>query len=63
MFRQLKEMKQRKERKKAVKQNWRLLRGLRCSYCKEVNGGRCNKHCQLLLMQTKARELELDSEE
>jgi len=53
--------KETRKKKRAIKQNWKLLRGLKCAYCLEANKGRCKDFCQLLLLQTKERERELDS--
>ncbi len=44
------------KRKKCIKQNWKLLKALKCSYC----GSYCDAHCLLLLLQNKARQLELE---
>ncbi len=57
-----KKFNEKREKKKAVKQNWKLLQRLKCSYCMSVNKGTCGKHCELLLRQTKQRELEMDEE-
>lgn len=49
-----------KERK-IIKQNYKLLKALKCQYCSyENNSNQCNMQCVELLMQIKKREKYID---
>lgn len=53
-------MSERMKKQKIARQNWKLLKKLRCSRCEHNDNGVCNQHCKLLLMQTKLLEYEID---
>lgn len=45
--------------KKAIRQNYKLLKSLKCKYCSN-DPKVCDRHCLLLAEQIKDRERELD---
>ncbi len=50
-------MESRKLIKRKIRQNWRLLKKMKCKYC--INE-KCDKRCTRLMLQTKHMELCLD---
>jgi len=54
-------MSEKRNKKREIRQNWKLLKKLRCSRCEHNEKGICDQHCKLLLMQTKLVEYEIDT--